>query len=465
MQTTNIRRLSLVLATAAVTLSACFGGATPEEANEGNEGGDETAASGDATSGAIDWWGWTPESAVAEEYITAFNAEYPDIEVNFRQIPIDTYEQTIRPALASDTGPDVFDIAPGAQFVLYEGQAAVVEPAVEEALGDDWEEHLAPIGVAGLTNDDGELKAVSIGSTFAGPVWINQALFEQVGVEPPTTVDEWIEVCETFRSNDIGCFIHGASQVAFNQDAIQALADTIQPGLFTAATIGEARWTDPDLVTAFETWGRLFEEGVMQEGALGLQQYPDANNGFMSQQYAMVMMGTWYMQFTRPSNMEPAIEAAGVANPEPFTMVPIPFPAATSDATPGAMFGDSNYGLAVSNSSDNQAAATTFAVWMGTSEAGQQTVADALNDIPALSGVTPTWDEIELVAPDVQQPRLEELMTQAETVTENRLLPNAELADAIGVASTSIAAGDVTAEQAMETLQAAAEASGVEFSE
>ncbi|WP_159085108.1 ABC transporter substrate-binding protein [Planctomonas deserti] len=461
MQSARFRGAQRSIAAVAITgmavaaLAGCTG--------SGGAGGGGGGEGGSATSGTVDWWGWTPEQAVAEEYITAFNEEYPDIKVNFRQLTIDGYEAALRPALASNTGPDLFDIAPGAQFVQFGPNGTDLTEQVTEALGDDWEDQLAPIGVAGLTDEDGALRGIPVGSTFAGPVWINQQIFDEQGLTPPTTVDEWVSVCDKLEAADIGCFVQGASQVAFDQDTIQAIADTINPGLFTKATRGEAEWTDPDLVEAFTTWQRLFDEGIMQEGALGVQQYPDANNAFMAQDYAMVMMGTWYMQFTRPNNMTLAIEAAGVGGAEPFNMTPIPFPAATAEGTPGAMFGDANYGLVVNAKADARNAATTFAVWLGTSEKGQQIVANALNDIPSLTSVQPDWDSIELVNPEVQRPKLEELYERAATVTDNRLLPNSDLADAIGNAATTLAAGDVTPEEATETLQSAAEAAGVTF--
>ncbi len=448
------RSIAMVAVTgvAVAALAGCSGSA-------GGASGD----GGSAESGTVDWWGWTPEKAVAEEYINAFNEEYPDIKVNFRQLTIDGYEAAIRPALASNTGPDLFDIAPGAQFVQYGTYGTDLTDHVAEALGDDWKDKLAPIGVAGLTDEDGALRGIPVGSTFAGPVWINQEIFDEQGLTPPTTVDEWVTVCDKLEAAGIGCFVQGASQVAFDQDTIQAIADTINPGLFTKATRGEAKWTDPDLVQAFATWQRLFDEGIMQEGALGVQQYPDANNAFMAKDYAMVMMGTWYMQFTRPNNMSLAIEAAGVSDASPFVMTPIPFPAATEAGKPSAMFGDANYGLVVNAKADARNAATTFAVWLGTNEKGQQIVANALNDIPSLTSVQPDWDSIELVNPEVQRPKLEELYERAATVTDNRLLPNGDLADAIGNAATTLAAGETTPEEAVKTLQSAAEAAGVTF--
>lgn len=457
MKSARFSKVSRSIAIVAVTglATVALGGCS----SSGGGAGD----GGSATSGTVDWWGWTPEQAVADEYIAAFNEEYPDITINFRQLTIDGYEAAIRPALASNTGPDLFDIAPGAQFVQFGPNGVDLTEQVVESLGDDWEDKLAPIGVAGLTDEEGALRGIPIGSTFAGPVWINQTIFDEQGLTPPTTVDEWVSVCESLEAADIGCFVQGASQVAFDQDTIQAISDTINPGLFTKATRGEAEWTDPDLVEAFATWQRLFDEGIMQEGALGAQQYPDANNQFMSQEYAMVMMGTWYMQFTRPNNMSIAIEAAGVGDAQPFEMTPIPFPAATNSGTPGAMFGDANYGLVVNSKADARNAASTFAVWMGTSEKGQQIVANALNDIPSLTSVSPEWDAIELVNPDVQRPKLQELYESAAEVTDNRLLPNSNLADAIGVAATTLAAGEVTAEEALQTLQTSAEAAGVTF--
>jgi len=78
---------------------------------------------GSATSGTINWWGWTPTNTdEAKQFIAAFNKEYPDIKVNFKLIGISDYQAAMRPALASNSGPDVFDLQPGAyvqQFGSY----------------------------------------------------------------------------------------------------------------------------------------------------------------------------------------------------------------------------------------------------------------------------------------------------------------------------------------------------------
>lgn len=179
----------------------------------------------------------------------------------------------------------------------------------------------------------------------------------------------------------------------------------------------------------------------------------------MSGDFAMVMMGTWYMQYAVRDNMISAMEAAGVSDPEPFTMIPIDFPDLSGTGNVGSLFGDADYGLAVSGRSTQQAASTTFAVWLTTSEVGQQAVADSLNDIPALMGVQPEWDAIELVNPEAQSETLKDLTKRAAAATEPRFATiDSGLNDAFQEALIGVAREAVAIEDALETLQAASEA-------
>jgi ABC-type glycerol-3-phosphate transport system substrate-binding protein len=118
------------------------------------------------------------------------------------------------------------------------------------------------------------------------------------------------------------------------------------------------------------------------------------------------------------------------------------------------MFGDADYGIAVNSKSSHEAAATTFATWLTTSTTGQQVVANLLNDIPSLKGIQPNWNIVKLVNDPAQRPMLQQLISRTTTVTEPRLsLVSANLQQAIGVASTTVAAGKATPAQAAVTLE------------
>jgi raffinose/stachyose/melibiose transport system substrate-binding protein len=435
-----------ILSFLALLLASCGGGST-------------AGSKGSATSANITWWGWTPSTQVAAQYISAFNKVYPHIHVTYKMLTIAGYNAALRPALASTVGPDVFDVAPGAangSVETYAPDAVNLEPAISRALGSDWQSKLSPIGVSSMLSG-GKLTGISVGAVYSGTVWINQNLFSQYRLSPPTSLSQWVSDCQTFKAHGVGCFVQGVGQTAFNEDTLQAISDDIQPGVWAQAIQGKVPWTSPVIVKALTIWKSLFSDGIMEKGALGVQQYPDANNDFVSGKYAMVMMGTWYMQYSTPSSLSAAISAAGVGSPKNFTMVPIAFPDVAGTGHSGALYGDSDYGLAVNSKSSNQAAATTFAVWLGTSTAGQQQVANALDDIASLKGVEPNWSNISLVSPSGQQPVLSKLISNAVLSSEPRLAtvsPNLQLA--IGVASTTVASGSATPAQAASTLQAAA---------
>jgi raffinose/stachyose/melibiose transport system substrate-binding protein len=434
-----------ILSVLALLLAAC---------SSGGGGG-----AGSATSGSINWWGWTPTTQVAQQYIKAFNKVYPNIHVTYKMLTIAGYNAAIRPALASNVGPDVFDVAPGAangSIETYAPDTINLEPAVAKALGSDWQSKLSPIGVNSLTVG-GKLDAVSVGAVYAGTVWINENLFNTYHLTPPTTLAQWTSDCATFSAHGVGCFVQGVGQAAFNEDTVQAISDNISPGVWAKAIAGQVPWTSPVIVKALTIWKSMFSDGIMEKGALGVQQYPDANNDFMSGKDAMIMMGTWYMQYDTAAGMSSAISAAGVASPKNFVALPIPFPDVAGTGHTGALYGDSDYGLAVNAKSGNQAAATTFAVWLSTSEAGQQQVANALDDIASLKGIEPDWSQAGLVNSATQQSALSKLITNAVASSEPRLgTVSVNLQTAIGNATTTVAAGSATPAQAAATLEAAA---------
>ena len=427
----------------------------------GSSGSSDTSS---ATSGTINWWGWTPtDTATAEHYIAAFNRQYPNIKVNYKLVNISDWVAALRPALASGKGPDVFDMQPGAYVTQFKSFAEDQTSLAEEALGSDWKSKVAPIGISGLSAD-GKLTAMSVGSVYAGLLWINANLFAQYKLDPPKTLADWKHVCDVLKQNGKGCFVQGAAQEGFDQDTLQSIANSVQPGLWTKASTGDAKWNDPGIVKTLTIWKDLFTSGIMQPGAVGYQQYPDANNDFLTGKYGMVMMGTWYTQYATTKAMTAALGAAGVSGAQPFPIVPIAFPDVAGAGNTSEMYGDADFGLAIATKSQQKAAARTFVKWMATSAEGQQVVADQLNDLPNLKSVQPNFDNITLVDPARQKSAVQQFITQAGSVTEPReSLLSADVQTAILAAATSVATGAATPEAAANTLQKAAEAAGETF--
>ena len=438
----RIMAIAAMVAAATVALAGC-----------GSSGGGQT---GSATEGSITWWGWTPDTSVAEGYIEAFNAEYPDIEVTYRNFENGDYKAALRAGLQSNSGPDVFDIALGgttADMETFGDFGLDLRPALEKQLGKDWDDKFT-FSHDDLTREDGAVVGASMGGVAAGMLWINQTMFDELGVKVPTTYDEWVAACDTFRQAGKDCLAMGAVGASgFTVETWRTIVNSIEPGLWFKALQGEASWDDPGFEKGLEILHQMQVDGIIRDDVTGLSQYPDANNAFLSEKAAMVQMGTWYAQYSREESAVASMEAAGVSDPTPFVQMPAPFPA-VGGTTP-EIFGELDYGLSVNARSQNTAAATTFALWLTGTEKGSQTVANAIDLIPGLKGVEPQWDELGLVAPEQQIPAIQDLYAQAAEITESRnALTTPALLDALDVAVVSVLEGGTTPAEAISTLTA-----------
>jgi ABC-type glycerol-3-phosphate transport system substrate-binding protein len=302
---------------------------------------------------------------------------------------------------------------------------------------------------------DGKLAALVWAKVAAGNMWINKEMFDQYGVKVPTTLDEWVQACETFRANGLGCFKEGFGGSGFDVDTFHSIVNSIEPGIYEKATLGETKWTDPAFVQAWQILSELQSKNILDAGAVGVQQYPDVNNAFLSGKVPMVQMGSWYAQYSTVASLTAALAGAGVPADTPkITIVPIAFPDVAGKGNPGTLFADPDAAQAVNAKSKVRNAATTFALWLGGSKEGQQTVANNVDSIPTLAGVAPQWDSIELVNPTVQSPLLQDLYGKAADATEprNANLPAVRF-QAISDANVAVLSGSQTPEEAAAAVQ------------
>jgi raffinose/stachyose/melibiose transport system substrate-binding protein len=437
------RALAAVAAAALTAIVGCSGPDVPK--NESAE------------SGTLDWWGYSPNKAVAESLIREFNEEYPNITVRYKFYPNNSeYPAALRAGLASNTGPDLYNLSTNAAAPVSQFGPLAVDLA--PAFGPDWKDKVSRLARDSFTLPNGSLAGAALGSVSAGLLYINKDLFDRYGLAAPGTLAEWVRVCETFRANGVQCFTIGAGTgPGFNSDTLHAIANSIHPGKWQEASTGKASWDESWFVDTLKAWKNLQTAGIIPEGAIGLQQYPDANNTFLQQKAAMVQMGTWYNGYLIADNMKAGIQGAGVAEATPFTLLPVPFPDLTNKGNPGVLFSDVDTAIAISRKSDSINAATTFVTWLSTSEKGQQEIANRLELTPD-SGKLPDLSQVRLVNPDVQQPALKALADAAgkNSVEGRYRLLAPKTIQAIVAASTSVLEGTSTPEAAAAAVQAAA---------
>lgn len=409
------------------------------------------AASGNATK--ITFWSWNggpgvPGAAQGDppQLVVEFNKTHPDIQVDWKFYQYTDYLNALKLAIASGEGPDLFGLQAGALVKEYNEFTEDLTPLAAKDLGANWQDQFYELGFGGVKQGD-KLPGLPIFNSAAGYLWYNKTLFDKNGLKPPTTMDEWVNVCKTLNAKGTTCFVQGAKDAWVNFDMFIALANDIAPGKIYDAEAGKVAWTDPDLVKAMDMWGQMFKNGIMQNGALGISQYPDANEIWDKGQAGMILFGMWNDSVMTKSGMSTMQKQLGFT--ENYEFLPIPFPDVNGDGKPGRLFGGPDVVLAMNASSKNKDAAWQFIKWAVSKEGGQKIMADNTN-VPAIKGLTLNDSDI---ITDAQKTNLKQQLTDLENAVGKREFLYPELKTALGDALQNVASGSQTPQQALEAVE------------
>jgi ABC-type glycerol-3-phosphate transport system substrate-binding protein len=394
----------------AVGLGACGSGSS----DEGN--GDDGVVT-------INYWGFAPKSTTADKYKEAFEASHPNIKVNFRVVEITDYPATLRPGLQSDDGPDVLPLAAGGAIAgafLFEDAVEDLTPLAKATLGDDFADQFGGGYIEQLTVNGKLLASPFVGVT-AQYFWYNKDLFDKYSLVPPTNYDEMKKVCDTFAANDVQCFVGGfGGDLPFGGELARTIANSIEPGYWEDAIKGKVSWESPVITETVDVLRKMQADGIIAEDAIAIQQYPEANNIFQSQQAAMIQMGSWYAQYDPKDVSAEAQEAAGVTDPQVFTQLTMPAPDLSGHGNIPTTLGEVDWGVAISKRSQHKAEAEEFVKWLTMTEEGQQFGCSVLEGVPTLKNVEPDWPNLNLSNPELQEANIRQIIEDSLTTTETR---------------------------------------------
>ncbi|GAA3853720.1 ABC transporter substrate-binding protein [Tessaracoccus defluvii] len=429
------------LLAAGLTLTACG-------TDTGNGDGDGGGGGSAAGQQVVTFWSWNPDATSGQPYIEAFEKAHPDIKIEHRFIQYSDYVNTTQLALQSGSGPDVFGLQVGALTNQFAPLAADLTPALEEKFGADWADKL--ISVKQLSVGDQQV-AVPWMVTGGGIMWANQTMVDDLGLTVPTNRAELKDFCAAVKAAGKICMVQGAKDSWQNVDVYQTLINQIAPGEFYKALDGEADFSGDAFVQAFATWKSLFDDGIFQDGALGMTAYPDANDAFKKSEAAMIAFGTWQNSDTTKSRLASYTETYGEGfNPETVFM-PYAFPLMEDGGTSGLMFGGPDVGFAVAAGSKVSDAATTFALWLTGSEEAQKMMSVTVQQ-PALASVPLDLSDVvtpeQVKALEAQGPALADMIGPRE-------IQNADVRTALGDALSAVASGQQSPEDAAASVQAA----------
>ena len=394
---------------------------------------------------------WNPGT---EEYvgemIDKFEEEHPDIEVQHIYMPYTDHVEKLKVDLSAGDAADVFGVQTGAMYKEFRDFEEDLTPYLVKEYGDDWASNYNEYAMSLLKGDDGEYYAVPLGLSYAGYVWANMKYFDKYDLELPTNYDELKAVCQTFRDNGEYPLVIGAKDSWINIDTWMNIAADINTEKLYSAIEGETPFTDEYLVQSFQIWQNCFTDGVFQDGALGVGMYTDSTDMYQKEgSVPMILNGSWSLGAYMDSDEQSQEVYNGEgANHKIFLMD------WNNDGKIAPVEEAVDVSLAINNQSKVKDAAWTFVDWM-LHEGADFLINGHLQYMPARN-------DMELNVEGLNENGAENLEYCVEQGKDNvggyREMAYAELKETIINELTELALGDVTPEEAAETIEAASQA-------
>ena len=394
---------------------------------------------------------WNPGD---EEYTHAmlekFEEEHPDIQIDYTFMPYTDHVEKLKVDLSAGDAADVYGVQTGAMYKEFRDFEEDLTPYLVKEYGDDWASNYNEYAMSLLKGDDGEYYAVPLGLSYAGYVWANMKYFDKYGLELPTNYDELKEVCKTFRDNGDYPLVIGAKDSWINIDTWMNIAADINTEKLYSAIEGETPFTDEDLVQSFQIWQNCFTDGVFQDGALGVGMYTDSTDMYQKEgSVPMILNGSWSLGAYMDSDEQSQEVYNGEgANHKIFLMD------WNNDGKIAPVEEAVDVSLAINNQSKVKDAAWTFVDWM-IHEGADTLVNGQLQYMPARN-------DMELNVEGLNENGTENLESYVEQGKNNvggyREMAYEELKETISNELTELALGDVTPEEAADTIEAASQA-------
>lgn len=286
-----------------------------------------------------------------ETIIPAFEAANPGIKINFAPTAPAEYNAVLNSKLDAGSAGDLITCRPfDASLELFKkGQLADLTDLESMA-------NFSDVAKSAWQTDDGSATfCVPMASVIHGFMYNKQA-FEELGLEPPKTVDEFYAVLDKIKED--GTYIPMAMGTPDQWEAATMGYQNIGPTYWKGEE-GRKALIDGSQKLTDEGWVEPFRQLARWKDYLGdgfeAQTYPDSQNLFTLGRAAIYPTGSWEIGV-----FEPQIEGA-------FEMGAFPPPVAAEGDT--CYISDhTDIALGLNAASPNADAARTFLEWVGSDE-------------------------------------------------------------------------------------------------
>ena len=231
-----------------------------------------------------------------DETIARFEETY-DVTVDLQTIPADQYSDVLQSKLSTDSCAEIFWI----QSNPFAIGSVIVDPEKYciDFTGAEWESKMPETRLSSCTFND-KLYGLQIWHNSPEYVMVyNKTLFEEMGIEIPTTYAELLSACDKIAAEGITpWFLPGADgwqhQLAFFQ--IGGVYEEATPGLYEGLNNNTATFADNEkMLEVLGQFKELSDKGYFGEDWIGTDS-SNMVNEFGDRACAMAMANSSYIK-------------------------------------------------------------------------------------------------------------------------------------------------------------------------
>ncbi|MFE5321571.1 ABC transporter substrate-binding protein [Paenibacillus sp. NPDC056579] len=223
---------------------------------------------------------------------------YPNAKIQWDTTLGSSYFDKLKAQFASDSAPDV---------VFFQKKDWFKAGNFMDVSNEPWVNRLTDVGKKNpAVYYDGKLYGAPLGSTPNGGVWYNADLFNELGLKAPTTLQEFIDVCEKLKAAGktpiaLG-FKDNWTVTMFLSLWLESYGFANDPQFGKKLYNGEIKLDDPAFQTVYKNVQKFKESGYFNKNALSID-WPASGQLFASGDAAMIIQGPW-MPGTNKDNIK-----------------------------------------------------------------------------------------------------------------------------------------------------------------
>lgn len=275
---TALALASMMIASTALT--GCGG--------KGGDGGSKGEGKGGATE--VSFWQLNTRQNAFDPMVEEFNAQHDDIKVTVSYYDTDGMKDACKVAASSKTLPNMWFNWGGSLGSFYVDNGVTYD-LTDYAEENKWSEKFNS-NALNLCTFDGKVSGYPTSYNVLG-IYYRKDLFEQCGLEVPTTFEEFEQVCAALKEEGITPIstagLYGWHTMRFLELLIEHYAG---PEEHDAMNTFDESWDNEAVTKAFEKYQEFVDKGYFPDGFL-TQDPNDTLIAMANGQCAMDVQGQW----------------------------------------------------------------------------------------------------------------------------------------------------------------------------